>query len=282
MNYKILIPAAVAGVAGIIVLLASLTVVPVGSTGVVKEFGAVKGETLSEGLHFKAPFIQSVYDMNNMVQKAEIKTEAVSKDMQVVATTIAVNFYVPANRSADVYQNIGKKYEDVILTPSVQESVKSVMAKYSASALVDSRSAVASGVQDTLNLKMEPYGIYVSQFNITDMNFSDEYNAAIEAKQVAEQNREKAEIEAEQTVVAANAAAEKKRIEAQAEADAIKIKADAEAAANKEIAASISSDLTEYNKVEKWNGQLPQVSGADGTIVNFSDTTEKETNSKPN
>lgn len=268
-KYKILIPSAIVGAIGIATLVSSITVVPVGSTGVVKRFGAVSGETISEGVHFKAPFVESVYDMNNKTQKVEIDSEAVSKDMQVVSTTVAVNFYVPSDKSATVYQTIGEKYDDVILTPSVQEAVKSVMAKYSASELIDSRAAVASGVQDLLNEKVDDYGIYISQFNITNMDFSDEYNAAIEAKQVAEQKKEQAEIEAEQTIVAANAAAEKQRIEAQSWADAKKIKSDAQAAANREMAASISPELTEYNKIEKWNGELPQVSGSDGTIVNI-------------
>ncbi len=265
---RILIFAA-ASVAGIGLLCSSLTVVPVGSTGVVKRLGAVTEKTIPEGVHFKIPFVESVYDMNNQTQKIEIDSEAVSKDMQVVTTTVAVNFYVPSNQSAAIYQNIGKDYQNVILTPSVQESVKSVMAQYSASDLVNTRTVVASGVQDLLNEKMEEYGIYISQFNITNMDFSDEYNAAIEAKQVAEQNKEQAEIEAAKAIIEADAAAEKKRINAQAEADAIKIKADAEASANKEIAASISPDLTEYNKIEKWDGAMPQVSGADGTIINF-------------
>lgn len=279
-SYKVLVPICAAAVIGSIVLCASITHVPVGETGIVKRFGAVTEETLSEGFHFKAPFIESVYDMDNKIQKAEIKCEAVSRDMQVVTTTVAVNFYVPSNQSAAVYQDIGKDYEDVVLVPCVQESIKAIMAKYSASELVSSRTLVASGVQNLLSEKVESYGIFINQSNITDMNFSEEYNAAIEAKQVAEQQKEQAEIEAEKTVISANASADKKRIDAQAEADAIKIKADAKAAANKEIAASISSELTEYNKIEKWNGELPQVSGTDGTIIDFGSLQNSKTDSE--
>ena len=126
---------------------------------------------------------------------------------------------------------------------------------------------------------MNGYGIMVDEFNITNFDFSQAFNDAIEQKLVAEQNKIKAATENEQRVAAAEAdaaeakaraegEAESARIKAEGEAAAIRAKADAEAEANEKIRKSITNELIDYNRIEKWNGELPNVmSGSDGNVI---------------
>ncbi len=262
-------------IVGAIVLFSSMTTVPSGHTGVVVRLGKVTGSTYGDGLHFKAPFIVKVVKMNNQVQKEEVECNAVSKDLQTVSTVIAVNYHLAADSSADMYKNVGEGYMDKILLPAVQESTKAIMANYRAEGLITQRGTVSVEIEELIQSKVQNYGILIDSLNITNFEFSAEFDAAIEAKQVAEQNKLKAETEKEQKVIEAEAAASEKTIAAQAEADAaklkaegeaeaIKLKADAEAEANEKIAKSLTTEVLNNKAIEKWNGEYPDVVAGDG------------------
>lgn len=268
----------------IIVLFSSMTIVPSGHTGVEVRLGRVTGNTYADGFHFKAPFITTVIDMTNQVQKNEVSCNAVSKDLQTVSTSIAVNYHLSADSSADMYKNVGDSYLEKILLPTVQESTKAVMSNYKAEGLITQRGTVSTEIEDLIQNKVKEYGIIIDSLNITNFEFSAEFDAAIEAKQVAEQNKLKAETEKEQKIIEAEAAASEKTIAAEAEAEAarikaegeaaaIKAKADAEAEANKKIADSLTSDVLNNKAIEKWNGQYPSVVAGDNTemLIDISD-----------
>lgn len=268
----------------IIVLFSSMTIVPSGHTGVEVKLGRVTGNTYVDGFHFKAPFITTVIDMTNQVQKDDVSCNAVSKDLQTVSTSIAVNYHLSADSSADMYKNVGDSYVDKILLPTVQESTKAVMSNYKAEGLITQRGTVSTEIEDLIQNKVKEYGIIIDSLNITNFEFSTEFDAAIEAKQVAEQNKLKAETEKEQKIIEAEAAASEKTIAAEAEAEAarikaegeaaaIKAKADAEAEANKKIADSLTSDVLNNKAIEKWNGQYPNVVAGDNTemLIDISD-----------
>lgn len=140
--------------------------------------------------------------------------------------------------------------------------MKSVSAKYTAEELITKRTEVSEEIKETLESKISEYGIIVDRFNIVNFDFSEEFNAAIEAKQVAEQNLIKTKTEQEQAIVIAEAEAKKKVIEAEAEAQAITAKAEAQAKANETITKSLSDILVEYEKIQKWNGELPLATGS--------------------
>lgn len=259
---KKLIIAGVVVVIAAVVLLASITIVPAGHTGVVVTLGKVSSNVLSEGFHLKAPLVQNVVKMSNQIQKCEIEgAESVSKDLQAISTTIVVNYKIGDSSSAKIYREIGRDYETIMLMPAIHESLKAVTAKYTAEQLVTSRSKVAIEIQDTLAEKMEEYGIVIEKFNIVNFSFSEEFAKAIEAKEVAQQNLLKAKTEQEQLIVEANAQAEKKVIAAEAEAKAILKKAEAQAEANETIAKSLNDRVLENNKIEKWDGKLPYATG---------------------
>ncbi len=277
---KVLIGGIVIAILAVILIASSCVIVPAGSSGVVMTLGKVSEQSMSEGFHLKIPFIQTVEVISNKIQKFEVEAAAVSKDLQSVSSMIAVNYKVSADYSASIYQKIGRDYGNIVLLPAIQESMKSVSASYTAEELITKRSQVGQEIKETLEAKVNEYGIIVEKFNIVNFDFSAEFNAAIEAKQVAEQNLIKTQTEQEQALVIAEAEAQKKIIAATAEAEAITKKAEAQAAANKLLAESLSEVLVEYEKIQKWDGELPVVSG--GTpIVDIGSLGQKSNNDTP-
>jgi regulator of protease activity HflC (stomatin/prohibitin superfamily) len=258
------------------ICLSCIASVPTGHTGVLTTFGRVEDQTLEAGMNFKAPW-QSVVKMDNRVQKQTTDLICFSSDIQEVSLKYTVNYQISSVDAMTIYKTIGTDYYNNIIVPNITESVKTAVAKYSAEALVGDRSTLSKVIQDDLTARLAAYNIIVVSASIEDMDFTDAFTNAVEAKQVAEQNKLKAETEAEQRIIEANAAAEIKRVNAEADAEAKKIAADAEAyeisakaaaeaEANKQIAESLTEELIEYKYYESWNGELPDVVGAD-TII---------------
>ena len=245
-------------------------VVPAGHTGVVLTFGKVGDTVLQEGLHFKTPFIQRVAVMDNRIVKLDVNTEAFSKDLQTITTVVAVNYHVGKDSSQTLYKNVGMGFEEVLITPAVNEVLKAVTAKYTAVELVSSRAEVSMLLDDGLNEKLNSYGIFINELNIINWDFSEEYINAVEAKQVAEQNLIKTRTEQEQALVIANTEAQKRVIAAEAEANEIKVLAEANAESNRILTESITELLIKYQSVSKWDGKLPTVmSGADNNLISI-------------
>lgn len=264
---KIIIIAAVIVVLAAIVLMNSFTVVDAGHTGVLVTLGKVNETVLQEGIHMKIPFIQQCVKIDNRIVKLEVQTEAFSKDLQSVMTTLAINYRVDTSKSYSIYKNIGANYEAVLVTPAVNEVLKAITAKYTAEESVTNRALISDGLVDGLNDKLNNIGLYVTDVNIINFDFSEAFITAIEEKQVAQQKLLKAETEKQTAIKNAEADAETIRIKANAEADQIKIKANAEAEANKTIAASLTPQVIENKKLEKWDGVLPKVTGGASTFV---------------
>lgn len=259
----------------LILVCTSISVIPAGHTGVVSVFGRVSNTVLQEGFHIKAPW-QDVTKMDNRVVKLEVETEAFSKDLQTVATKLAVNYRLDTSMSYHVYKNIGKQYEGTLITPAVNEVLKAIIAKYTAEESITNRALISNALISGLNDKLSRDGITIADVNIIDFDFSDTYISAIEAKQVAEQTYQKAKTEQSQLTMEKQADAERKIIDANAALEVSKIEAEAveyagqkEAAANKAISESITNQLIDYYKIQQWNGELPQVSGSDGVIINM-------------
>lgn len=242
-------------------LISCFTVVNAGSTGVVLTFGAVDDTVLSEGLHFKIPFIQKVVEVNNRTQKIETSGTASSKDLQIVTYDVAVNYHVNNTASAELYKTVGADYSNVIIAPAIQESIKAVAAQYTAEQLITERQNVGDKIKEALGDKISAYGITVEIFNIVNFDFSAEFNAAVEAKQTAQQNA----LKAEQDLARIEVEAKQKIAQSEAEAQSIKLIQDALAT---------SPDYIEYVKWNKWDGKLPTVLGGDsGTILDIGNIT---------
>ncbi|MDD6395795.1 MAG: prohibitin family protein [Acutalibacteraceae bacterium] len=251
-------------IAALIILFNSITIIDAGHTGVINTLGRVSENVLQEGIHMKIPFVQRIIKMDNRIVKLEVETEAFSKDLQTVATTLAINYRVAKDKSYAIYKNVGSDYETILVTPAVNEVLKAITAQYTAEESVTNRSLISQGLIEQLNEKLNKNGIYVEDVNIINFDFSDAYVSAIEEKQVAEQRLLKAKTEKEEAIV-----------KAEAEAETVRIQAEAQAKANQILNKSINANLIEYEKIQKWNGELPKVT--DGSaIINFSDLLTKD------
>ena len=292
-------------VALLVVILAadSFATVPVGSTGILLTFGKVEdGKALSEGLHIKLPLVQRIVSMDNRVKKLELNTEAFSKDIQTVSATLAVNYRLQAEKSFAIYKTHGTQYEQNIIVPATHEVLKSVCAQYTAEELISKRAESSDMMRDELDAKLSGMGITVTDFNIIDFDFSNEFINAVEAKQVAEQVKKKAatenetaiaqaervkqvsikqsEAEAERVRIEAEAQAQSTLIAAQAQADAVKLAADAEAYRMQNEGKYVTNSLIDKILAENWDGKLPNVVGGDVkgilNVDSLLDTSEAE------
>lgn len=258
----------IAGVLALILLVFSTTsIVPTGFTGVLTTFGRVEGNTLDAGLNFKAPW-QNVITMDNREQRLSFTFEAFSSDIQQTSVTGSVNFNINKQTAMTLYQEIGQNYFNILIAPRLYENTKVVFSKYTAENLISSRDNLASEILELMRQDLEQYGINIISISIEDIDFTDAFTDAIEAKQVATQNKLRTETEQEEAIIIAESAAKQRTIAAEAEAEVARIEADAEAyrtqvsseaeaKANELIAASLSAELIEYLEAQGWNGQLP-------------------------
>lgn len=242
----------------VILIVNCFTIVEAGHTGVVVTLGKVNEGVLQEGMHLKAPFVQKIVKIDNRIVKLEVSTEAFSKDLQTVQTTLAINYRVDTSKSYSIYKNIGADYENVLVVPAVNEVLKAITAQYTAEESVTNRALISDGLVSGLNEKLNSIGLFVTDVNIINFDFSEAFINAIEEKQVAQQQLLKAETE-KQTAIT----------NAEAEAETVRIKAEAEAEANNKIKASLNDDIIRSKFYEKWNGELPQAMGTDSLITNI-------------
>lgn len=229
-----------------LLLLSSFATVSPGHTGVRVTLGAVSSSTLTEGLHFKIPFVQAIKKMDNRVQKIEASCAAASKDLQTISSNVAVNIRLNPASSAEIYQSVGLNYDDKIILPVIQEIVKAVTAKYTAEELITKRQDVSEQMKELLQTKIKAYGLTVYNFNVINFDFSEEFSKAIEAKQTAQQMA----LKAEQDLRRVQVEAEQKVAQAQAEAEALRLQKQ-----------EITPELLQLRQIEvmreRWNGQMP-------------------------
>ncbi len=253
MKYTKSIVGGLIAVVVIVLVFSSFTTVASGNRGVLLQLGAVKPTILTEGLHFKIPFLQNVQQIEVRVQKEESSQTAASKDLQMVTTKVAVNYSADPEAVNKLYQEIGMDYRARIVDPAVAESLKAITAQYTAEELISKRPEVSAQVKDMLSKKLSKYYMNLEDINIKEFAFSEEFNKAIESKQTAEQNALKAQrdldrikIEAQQSVAQAGAEAEALRLKKQ----------------------EVTPELIQLKQIEvqekaleKWDGKLPSVTG---------------------
>lgn len=261
----------------LICFLGFIKTVPTGSTGIVTTFGRIENITLDAGIHFMLPW-KKVVNMDNRTQKQSIEMPCFSSDIQEVNVIYTVNYQINKANAQEIYRTIGKEYFDKIVMPKALEAVKSVFAKYTAEALVESRANLSKEIEAILVDDLSKQNIQITATSIENIDFTDAFTNAVEAKQVAEQNKLKAQTEQAQATLEAQAQAERQVIKAQADADAsiLAAKADAEVAKissdsalyQGEKEASILQrvgeqlakypDLVKYKYIEGWDGKMPQ------------------------
>ncbi len=282
---------------GLLVILGGMVAtVPTGHTGILTTFGKVEDKTLEAGMHMKSPF-QEIVCMDNRTQVAHLQLSAFSSDIQEVLVSYSMNYQIEKSNAQKIYKEIGVDYYNTVMAPRIQEVVKSVIAKYTAEDLIESREALSVQITNDLIKQLGAYNIVVVSTAVEDIDFSDAFTASVEDKVVAEQALLKAQTEqaqktmeqeksAEREKIQAAADAEVKKTQAAADAEVAKIKAAAEAEAqklaadaqkyatekeaeaNKALAESLTEALIKYYEAIGWNGELPDtvISGTEGIL----------------
>ena len=281
------------GLSTIIFILSCLAIVPTGFTGILTTFGRVEERTIPAGLNFIAPW-QNVKTMDNRTQKVEIQTSAFSSDIQQVDLKMSVNYCIDQNTAQKLYRTVGENYYDAVMFPRIQENVKAVFSQYTAENLIAKRESLSESVKENTAADLASFGITIVSIAIEDIDFTDAFTNAVEAKQVAAQNKLTAQTQQEQKTMEERAAAERAKIAAQADADkaiiaanadleVVKVQAEAalyagekEAEMNKRISESLTGELTNYYWIKQWNGELPStVLSNDGNYMLALNNTEK-------
>jgi prohibitin 1 len=236
-------------ISAVIVLLLIVTfftmirVVGTGQVGVVTQYGRVTGRELTEGMSFVAPWgINNVTMYDVKVQRETVTSAAASKDLQDVSSQIVLNYTLDRNSVSKVHQTIGATYVDKVISPAINEVFKAASAEYTASELITRRSEVKNDAQTTLTERLKPLGINVSQLSIVDFRFSDNFSKAIEEKQVAQQNAERAKFNLDAAFT--------------------------DAQAQKAQSETLTAEYLQKQAIEKWDGKLPTYLGSD-TVFNI-------------
>ena len=259
------------------VVLSAVRIVNAGEVGVKTEFGRVV-DILEPNLHMVVPIMNDVKILSTQIEKFETGASAASKDLQVVQTDLAINYRINGDtgKIKELYETFRGRHEQRIIAPLVQEVVKANTAKFNAEELITKRVEVKTKIAEELKQKLAVYGIDVVEVSIINLDFSPEFNAAIEAKVVAEQTLQKEQIdletkriEVQKLVAQQNATAIALVIQAEADAKAKVIRAEAEAEAITKITESITDPYIRYYYIEQWDGVLPKVMGEQDLIIDL-------------
>jgi len=263
-----------------VLITSCIEVVPTGYTGIVTSFGKVKDTTFEAGINFKMPW-EAVIEMDNREQRINYNLEAFSSDIQEVQVQLSVNLNIDKATAMNLYREVGTDYISVLVAPRVLEDVKATISDYTAEQLIANRNVLSEKITTMLREDLERNGINIIKVAVENIDFTDAFTNAVEAKQVATQEKQRAQTQQEQQTMEAQQAAERRRIAAEADADVAKIAAEAdlevvkiqadaalfagerEAEMNKRISEALTTDLIKYYWIKQWDGELPTVTSDD-------------------
>lgn len=245
----------------IITFFNSFKTIPTGFVGVKTRFGQVQDTMLNEGLNLKVPFIEKIVLMDCRTQKTEYTMEASSKDLQKISNfKIAINYNITNDTANKLYRSVGVDYKSIIVEPAIQEAMKATVANYTAEELITKRNEVSEFALSKLSPKLQENGITLTSLNILDLAFSNEFDTAVEQKQIVEQETQKAQYELE-----------KARVENQKKIENAQADAEVMAAQNAQITDNylkLKEIENQKAMIEKWNGQLPTtMTGSDVSSI---------------
>lgn len=236
-----------------------------GTVGVLAQWGEVDTDAKAEGLHWRTWFRDDIVNMPVRVQKMEAKASASSKDLQVVTSIIALNYRINGEQAVAIFQEIGTldAIEATIIAPALQEAVKASTAKYTAQELITKRAEVKRAIAEYITATLQKSHLDVTELSIVDFKFDQKYQAAVEDKQVAEENAKKAENDLARIEIEA-----RQRIaEAEGQAQAALAKARAEAEAQTMLRETLTDEILQLRALEKWDGKMPVVTGDSGAAA---------------
>jgi regulator of protease activity HflC (stomatin/prohibitin superfamily) len=245
-------------------LLMSLNTVPPGHVGVVVQLGVVQPSTLPPGLYFRPFLIQNVIDFETRVRPHNFRAiDAASREYQSVKLTGTLNFSVDGQQADDLYTRVGLDFAERVIDAAFSDTVKEIVPQYAVTDILAKREEIRAKTKEKLAQLLGRYGILVEDIYLTDITFSPEYTQAIEQKQVAQQAVEREREVLNQKRIQADQAEAQARGEAAAEV----ARAQGAAQANKLLTESITPELIDYQRVQKWDGKLPLYQGGDASVL---------------
>ena len=247
-----------------------------GYVGIQTRFGKIEDTVLPAGFHVTGWFTQ-VKPVNIRTQIMKVELVAFSADIQQVTLSLAINYNITPEVANKLLRTVGTDYGNTIMVPRVQEDAKAVVSNYTAESLIANREKLSGEILVLLRNDLEEYGITISTVSVENIDFTDAFEAAVEAKQVATQEAQKAKTLQEQQTMEARQDAERKKLAAEANAEVVRtqadaaayetrVKAEAQAEANKLVAETITDNLIDYMEAQTWNGQLPGIYASDGAL----------------
>jgi len=225
-----------------------------GETKIQMRMGAIKRACSEPGTYFALPFIDKVVAINNQINKAIIDTIGLTKDLQTVSVEVAINYRI--TDAINIYKCVGSEFENVIINPFAQETIKAIVAKFTAEDLIISRHTAKQLVFDELKERLVPVYIEFIDFNFVHLDFSKEFMHSVEEKQIAEQSAK---------------TAKNLTVKITEESQQIKTRADAEAYALHVKKSSVTKELVELKRIEKWDGKLPKITGSSNPFISLRD-----------
>ena len=222
---------ALTGLIALAIFLGSWTIVETGERGVVLRLGRY-AETMDEGLNFKIPVVDKVVKLNIRDVNLGVDTEVSSGDMQTIRVKTSLIYALDPQNVGTIYQKYNVNYDNLLIKPLLLESINSVVANYPIEAFVEKRAEISERIKETFLSKAGHNGIIVKSLMITEHDFSDEFNKAIEDKKIAEQGALKAKYDLERVTLEAKAQMEKQK--------------------------SLNQMVLQEKAIDKWDGKLPQ------------------------
>jgi regulator of protease activity HflC (stomatin/prohibitin superfamily) len=227
--------------------------VPAGNVGVVTNFGSVQTVTLEPGLHIVVPIYQRVTNVDTRVQPHEFQEiDAASRELQTVKLTGVMNYHIDGQFASDLFQRVGTDFAAKIIDPAFNDFIKTVVPDYSVNDILAKRDEIRSLAKQQLAANLSQYHIIVDDIYIANIAFSDSFQQAIEAKQVAQQ-----QVQTEQQILA------QKQIQAQqavaaakGQADATVTLADGQAKANDLLSKSLTDQILQYQYIQKLTDKI--------------------------
>lgn len=247
------------GFIAFLILINSCSRIDSGEVGVITTFGKPSEEVLNPGLHFLNP-LSTVNKIDLKIRTVKTSSEAASSDLQMVHTEVVLNYKVDYKNVMLLFTKVSKSedyIENSVVIPFINEAFKAVVAHFTAENLINKRDLVSSQIQELLNEKLNKSYLDAVSISVTNFQFSESFNAAIEKKVTAQQevlttqnHLARQKIENEITIT-----------QAQTQSAAIILKAEADAKALNLKRTSLTPELIQLNAIEKWNGVLPVYSG---------------------
>lgn len=230
-----------------------VAIVDTGHRGVETKFGKVVSDSLPEGLYFYNPFTSSLTELDARIQRWDDQSQTYTRDVQQAVVSFTMNYRMDGTQAHNLLENVGRDWDQKLVPHVVHEEIKRVIGLYEAEGLVANREKAAREIERRVIETLAPRHVIVTSFQLTNIDFTDEFERAVEAKVVAQQRA----IEEQNRTRQIQEQADQKVISAKAEAESMTIRA---------AALERNASLVQWEAVQKWNGVLPQYMLGGGTV----------------